>query len=166
MAFKADIERNAAPIGRFWRDRNGSTRLQWDLPDSDGRTIIIENVAQSKYYVYRPLKGWTVQPMVLPTQGWQPPPVPRVDAGTAVTEDGREAYERVWQRVRERRVALLNFFPVRRESLDTGVVDRYVRIAIGDVADALFAPPAAATPVIVDEPGGIVARPLGRRSGQ
>ena len=154
------IERNGVPVGRFWRDRNGSTRQQWD---AEGRTIVIENVRQAKYYVFRPLKGWTVQPMMLPTQGWVPQPMPRRDAGTTVVEEGRDAYERVWQRVRERRVALLNFFPVRQESLDTGVVDRYVRIVVGDVADALFTPPATATPVVLDEPGGIVARPLGRR---
>ncbi len=153
-------------MGRFWRDRTGSTRLQSDAPDQEGRTIVIENVPQSKYYVYRPATGWTVQRMVLPTLGWRPLPLPRLDAGVPVIEDGRAGYERVWQRVRERRVPLLNHFAVRRESLDNGTVDRYVRILVGDAADGLFTPPTNARPTVLDEPGGIVAQPVGRNIAQ
>ncbi len=166
VPFRADIERNTVQVGRFWRDRNGSSRLQWDAADQEGRTIVIENVPQAKYYVYRPATGWTVQPMVLPTLGWRPLPLPRLDAGVPVIEDSRAAYERVWQRMRERRVPLLNHFAVRRESLENGTIDRYVRILVGDVADGLFTPPANARPTVLDEPGGIVAQPVGRNVAQ
>jgi len=48
-AVSRDGERDGVQIGSFWRDRNGSTRLQLDQPDAAGRTIIIENVPQARY---------------------------------------------------------------------------------------------------------------------
>ncbi len=166
VPFHADVERNGVQVGRFWRDRNGSTRLQLDVPDAAGRAIMIENVPEARYYVYRPATGWTVQPMLLPTQGWRPQPMPRLDAGIAVLEDGLSAYERVRLRQRERHVPALNFFVVRRESLDDGSVERYRRILVADPPAGAFAPPANATVTALEQPGGIIARPAPRGGGQ
>jgi hypothetical protein len=166
VAFRSVVERDGVAIGRFWRDARGSTRLELDSPDAHGRTIIIENVPAATYYVFRPASGWTAQPMVLPTGGWTPLPVARMDVGTPVTEAGLPAYERVTGTRRERRAPALNFFPIVRERLDDGSVERHRDILLGDVGASLFRPPFGVNVTERPDPGGIVALPMPRGGGQ
>jgi hypothetical protein len=165
VPFQSVVEHNGVAAGRFWRDAQGSTRLELDAPDSRGRVICIENIPQATYYVFRPASGWTAQPMWLPTTGWQPRPVARVEAGTVVVEDGWSAYERLRGPTRERRAPALNFFAVTREQPD-GTVERHRQIVVGDVPADLFAPPSGATVTVLTQPGGIVARPAPRGGAQ
>jgi hypothetical protein len=68
VALRSVVEIDGVPAGRFWRDAHGSMRLELDVPDAEGRTIVIHNIPQATYYVYRPAGGWTAQPMLLPDQ--------------------------------------------------------------------------------------------------
>ena len=162
VAFQATLERNGVPVGRFLRDAQGSTRLELDAPDEHGRLVMIQNVPQAKYYVFRPGAGWTVQPMVLPTGGYRPLPVRRLDAGQPVseTEAGLTVFEQARLDRRERRAPALNFFAVVQESADGLTIERYRSIQMTAPPASAFVPPAGVSLTELGEPGGIVARPM------
>jgi hypothetical protein len=162
VAFQATLERNGVAVGRFLRDGHGSTRLELEAPDERGRMVIIHNVPQATYYVYRPGSGWTAQPMVLPTTGYLPVPVRRMDAGAARSEavEGYAVFEQSRGTGRERRAPALNFFAVVRESADGLTVERYRGIQVATPPASAFVPPAGAAIIELREPGGIVARPV------
>jgi hypothetical protein len=164
VPFQSVLEENGVTVGRFWRDAEGSTRLERSAPDAEGRTIIIENVTSARYYVYRPATGWTAQPMLLPTTGWHPREVQRSVIGTPVAEpiEGYTAHERATPEALERVAAGLNFLPLVRQRSADGVTERHRNVTVGDVPASHFEPPGDAAVTVLDTPGGIVARPASK----
>ena len=88
VAFAADMENSAPPeagqqarqvIGRFYRDDNGSERMEtWPEPQPiEGLTmmvITIKNIPAERFYAYTTQTGWISQPMKLPPGRWEPRP--------------------------------------------------------------------------------------------
>jgi hypothetical protein len=164
-AVEAAVKVNGAPAGRFWRASDGSTRLERLTPDAAGVTIQIRNIPQAKYYVYRPLGGWTVHPMVLPTGGWHPVPVSRRALGSKVADVPFEVYEqRKSLTVIERRVPQLNFLIV-SEVLPDGTNRTLTDLQLREPALSLFQPPAKTTVASSTIAAGIVALPSSRGRG-
>lgn len=130
-------------------------------PDAQGATIEIRNIALRTYYVYRPSGG---RRMVLPTQGWTPPPVSRRALGAKVAERLFEVYERrTPPTAPEQRVPALNFLTV-LETRPDGRRRTLTDIQLGEPVALLFAPPPGALVTVSRIRGGIVALPSSRRS--
>jgi hypothetical protein len=141
--------------GRYWRGRDGSDRK--DVQSAAGQVIQIRNIARNVCYRFKEGRGWTVQPMVLPAEGWRPPQ-PRLDpkaervmfegvAGLRVTNaQGDSAVQ----------APSLNFFRLARTTAASGRVERHFNIVRGEPAPSLFTLPDGVVPTPLTTPGGIV----------
>jgi hypothetical protein len=80
VAFQANVSKSGlggkVVHGRFYRNQDGSERLETGPTISDIRVIDIKNVSKSKHYLFTAAsRSWRVDPMLLPPSGYKPPRV-------------------------------------------------------------------------------------------
>ena len=150
-------------VGRFYRDRNGSTREETGRSLDAIDTIAIKNIPKGEFYSWGDPRPWTVQPMDLPPQGWLPPPRSRAgddwESSVQTNEEGLEVVRSGTAQGVFEEAPQLNFFPVSMlQPCESGELEcglRYFNIRVRDQPPEFFEPPGG---VVLDrllEPGGI-----------
>ena len=161
VAFTADMVRTApggSVYGHFFRDADGSTRLESGPSLTDMRLIDVKNVTEEATYYFTEQTGWTRHPMKLEGKGWLPQTRPSrpPSEGRAVQYENFEGWTLTGPNGQmEIQIPALNFFAA-DSSRANGTRMRYSNIQIRAVDRALFAPPPGAAIVYSDKPEGII----------
>lgn len=178
VPFSADVSVTHADsgitvYGRFYRDAQGSTRLETG-PKGETVVTFIRNIPRGVYYSLNTKRGeaWLQGPMKLPSGGWKPrvtrsdlvglsKHTPFVEVRTGKPHSFRAATGLTAYRILNGAGTLslevpdLSFFPILTVTLE-GRREAYSNVEISDQPEHLFLPPAGAQVIVTDQVGGIV----------
>lgn len=176
VPFDADVMKEAQGstqkiVGRYFRDSDGSTRLEsWDPSDPTVRVISISSIPRARAYVYSPRIGWESYPMVLPPGGYRPLRH-RLETKNLSRRPEEFAGFEVYEYVGavgdiSYRAPGLNFFPLFLQTGKDGQRTTYSNVQIREQDPALFDLPPGVSVTEKSTPRGIVLEQRSDSEGQ